>query len=92
MAKPLTNASTDGDSALLVVDADEQMGIYDRLPARLKALYDSAPVPIDAREFRAVLAAYGEDYACQLITQLLQNEYPGWTGAVVRRGGKNVNT
>ena len=79
MPGPPTNA---GDNAKTVSLAD-QMASYDALPAELRALYDSAPQALDAREFLLVWQAYGQR-AYGLIEDLIHKQYPEWHGQVTR--------
>lgn len=77
MAAVPTNAS----GKVEVCDLLEQMQIWEALPASLRHLADSAPVPVDLRQFAQVLSMYGEPRAVELISQVLESEYPGWAHA-----------
>ena len=75
-----SNAGADS----FTVSMDEQMQAYDSLPSELKALYDSSPVALDAREFLLVHEKYGSASAL-LIERLIKQQYPEWTGIIARR-------
>lgn len=62
----------------------ELLNAYDNLPARLRELYDSAPVPFNPIEWQQVIAAYGPERAYLIVEYAIKQQYPGWS-PVVRR-------
>jgi hypothetical protein len=81
---------TNAAGEVLIVSMQEQMTILDALPAEVKAIVHAAPVPVDVREFKAVVDMYGDARAAELIKEVLAKVYPGWTMPTMTEPNKRL--
>jgi hypothetical protein len=65
-------------SQAILVDAKQQLELYDKLPAKLRVLYDSLPEPEDVGNFQALQVLFGTEGAYGMIVDAIKQQYPGW--------------
>ena len=77
------------DRDVEMVDTASLLSAYDRLPARLRELYDQSPEAFNAIEWLQAVGQYGEARTEELILAALRKQYPAWAPIErIKKGNK----